>query len=265
MIPHYDDEGRMDGDPEDLRFNVMPRREATTDDIIQELVGMDEMGLIDWYIVDGHPYIQMNRDAWEDHQTFKGIKRKESKIPAYDQSVHEKYKSTLQGGQVHPTGWTGKPHRVDRSTLTTPQVKLSKLDKSLSKDKQPSAADSSKHFSNKVESQYLESILLLCKKISHKSNGKKTFNVYRWVQQQINSRGHPGAVIKALNALMEYWDSTKNPEGYVNSIMKTENGNYYEQDHIKAHETMKQEWADLENSDTLQSLKGFLNGIFKGG
>ena len=114
MIPHFDDDGRMDGDPEDVKFNIVPRRNMTVEEVINQLQLMDNLGLIIWYLVDGKPYIQMDPAAWESHQIFKGIKRQPSKIPAYDKNTHQKY-NNLNG---LPEGCPHTPHRV---TPHTPQ------------------------------------------------------------------------------------------------------------------------------------------------
>lgn len=253
MIPHYDDEGRMDGDPEDIRFHVIPRRNISNEDTVRELRHMDELELISWFVVDGHPYIQMNNEAWEEHQTFKAIKRQTSKVPMYDPIKHIKYKdfiknddlNTLEGGPEHPKGWTPTPEGVDLNTLPDPQVKLreEKLSSfSSNEEKQPPAASFSKHFKCKVPGKYLPELLSLAKQLAEKSNGKKEFQPYRFIQQNVNNKGHPGATIKAFQALLSDWDTVDNPEGYVRAIIQKENGNYNEHDFIEAQKETAKSW-----------------------
>lgn len=272
MIHSYDDEGRMTGDPEDLRYNIVPRRDITTDQVIEHLLEMNELELIRWYLVDGKPYIEMDPEAWTEHQTFKGIHRIASKIPTYDPKKHLRYvdrlrsqpsevdETTLEDVSLHPKGCTTTPEGME-------EVKLREV-KSLSKDKQPSADQSSfreplsrstKHFSNKIESVYLEPLLDIAKKIQGKSNGKKAFNFYQWIQIQIKKKAHPGAMIKAGTALIEYWDTVENPRGYLDGIMKVENGNANERDWNQEHKQIEAEFHTWLASPAGQKITKQLN------
>jgi len=269
MIPHYDDEGRMPGDPEDVRYNILPRRKITDDQVVECLSEMDNLDLIAWYIVDGEPCIQMNLDAWKSHQRFKGIKKTPSKIPEYNPKHHKKYVSTLEGGQVHPKGWTGTPQRVDASTLPGPQEKRrEEKNNSFSSNEEkraepaPHSNPELKHFSGQIDDpQYLKPILRICKSLQLKSNATTKFNSYRWVQRQTNNRGHPGAILKALTSLLNNWETTKKPEGYLTHIMNIEGQNFNEADNRKAYKQIKQEMAELEKSDDGQKLIGMLDAI----
>lgn len=266
MIPHLDDDGRMDGDPEDVKYNVLPRREITTDEITEQLSLMDKLDLIVWYSIEGRWVIQLNPEAWEEHQTFSGIKRIPSKIPAYDPDKHERYRqlSTVSSGQVHCAQWTGTLDAVDMSTVHTPQEKLreEKLNSfSSSEEKQAKPASSeSKHFSENISGEYLKPIVEVCQALQRKSNGKR-FNPYAFVQQNI--RGHPGAILKSLQGLLKQWGTTKNPWAFVNAIIKTEDQNYNEKDRIQAHEQLKQEFAIWEKSKDAKKLKDLLGDTFE--
>jgi len=120
---------------------------------------------------------------------------------------------------------------------------------SSEEDKHRSDAPLSKHFTQNIEGKYLTPLLEICKKLREQSNGEKSFNAYQWVQIQIRKKSHPGAILKALLGLHEYWEGTKNPRGYVDSIIKVESKNFNEREHIEAHEAMKMEWQQWETSD----------------
>ncbi len=111
------------------------------------------------------------------------------------------------------------------------------------------------HFENKV-GLYFRSIKSRCdnlKILSAKSN--KNFNPFQWVQKQCNQRGHPGAIEETLSGIIGLWDTIENPWGYADTIMKTKNGNWNEQDAIAIHEELK----SMKPID-LESLTG---GILK--
>jgi len=272
MIHSYDDEGRMPGDPEDLRYNVFPRREVTTDQVIEHLLQMNELELIRWYVIDGTPYIEMDPEAWKEHQTFKGIKRIASKIPTYDPKQHLRYVDhirnqpsevedfTLEGVPIHPEGCDTTPDTVDGSTKSDPKLSEVKLreDKSLSKDKQPPAASSSQHFSYKIESTYLQDLLDIAKKIQGKSNGKKAFNFYQWIQHNIKKKSHPGAMIKVGNGIYKLWEDIKDPWAYAETAMSIENGNANEKDRAQEYEKVKAEWQAWEQTPAAQKMAKML-------
>ena len=268
MIHSYDDEGRMPGDPEDLRYNVFPRRNVTTDQVIEQLLTMNELELIRWYMVDGIAYIEMDPEAWVEHQTFKGIKRIPSKIPTYDPKKHLRYvdhmrkqpsqvdSSTLEGGQGNPEGCDTAPDTVEGSTKSDhklSEVKLREV-KSLSKDKQPPADPSSQHFSDKIESIYLEPLLDIAKKIQGKSNGKKAFNFYQWIQHHIKKQSHPGAMLKVGTGIYKLWEDIKDPWAYAETAMTIENGNANEKDRAQEYEKIKAEWQAWEQTPAAKKI-----------
>jgi len=273
MIHSYDDDGRMPGDPEDLKYNIFPRRTISTDQVIELLSQMDTLGLIRWYVVDDTPYIEMDPDAWKEHQTFKGIKRIPSKIHAYDPKKHIKYvewlksqpsevdTSTLEGGVVHPEGCDTAPDTVDTSTKSDHKLSEVKLreDKSLSKDKQPPAAQSSNHFSDKIQTVYLEPLLDIAKKIQGKSNGKKTFNMYQWIQFHIKKQSHPKAMLKVGQGIFDLWESIKDPWAYAEKVMRVENGNFNERDRVQEHEKIKADFTVWLKSPDAQRITELLN------
>jgi hypothetical protein len=115
----------------------------------------------------------------------------------------------------------------------------------LSKDKSTDVDVSSKHFSRKA-GDYLQEIVDQCRRIQRLPPKRgRPFNPFQWVQKQINSRGHPGAISKTLAALIEYWDTTKTPYEYARNILKTKNGNWNEKDQIRNHEEIKTQFQEI--------------------
>jgi hypothetical protein len=115
----------------------------------------------------------------------------------------------------------------------------------LSKDKSTGVDVSSKHLSGKA-GDYLQEIVDTCRRIQRLSPKRgRPFNLFQWLQEQINTRGHPGEINETLAALIEYWDTTKTPYGYARNILKTKNGNWNEKDEIRNHEQLKTQFQEI--------------------
>lgn len=80
LIVNSDDEGRLEGEPDDIVATVpkMGLDEKATTRLLKELAKND---LISWYDVDGLKYIQINK--FEDFQSWSGIMRDPSKYPSH--------------------------------------------------------------------------------------------------------------------------------------------------------------------------------------
>ena len=169
--------------------------------------------------------------------------------------------STLEGVPIHPEGCDTTPDTMDDSTKSDPKLREVKLRevKSLSKDKQPSADLSSHHLSNKIESVYLTDLLAIAKKIQNKSNGKKTFNFYQWIQRHIKKQSHPGAMLKVGQGIYSLWEDIKDPWAYAEKIMSIENGNANERDRAKEYGIIKAEWQAWEQTPDAQKISKLLN------
>lgn len=122
MIPQADDDGRLEGNPDDIRANVVPRKEWSLGEIEQLLFEITDQELIAWYEFEGERYIQIHQ--WEEHQSFKGISRIPSTIPSKEQGIPV----------VHPIGCSSPPDRVEQSTQPVPQVKRSEVKRSEEKE-----------------------------------------------------------------------------------------------------------------------------------
>jgi len=80
MIAHADNLGRMDGDPEMVRLNVIPLEPGVrTEDVSTYLFEMQKQGLIRWYVSDSGQVIELS--AWKKHQRLAGNMRKASDFP----------------------------------------------------------------------------------------------------------------------------------------------------------------------------------------
>ena len=80
MIPHADNLGRMRGEPAYVRATVIPHEPGLTDgDVEIWLAKMAELGLIDWYEVDGGRYVQFR--AWARHQRLDRMKKSDLPPP----------------------------------------------------------------------------------------------------------------------------------------------------------------------------------------
>lgn len=78
MIPHTDDFGRMPGSPAKVKALVVPMADETRKDVEEALSAMDQVGVIQWYEVNGEKYVQITN--FDEHQS--GLNRRTaSKIP----------------------------------------------------------------------------------------------------------------------------------------------------------------------------------------
>jgi len=251
LIPHLDVEGRILADPDVLKGQIVPRlKKWTTQKVDKILKVLADNELIILYQANGDQYLELCK--FHDEQSLRRDREKKSDIPDPNEGkIYTKSNSLSE----HPAGLQEDSRRTP-AEVKLREVKLSQ-DKSLSKDKHPAAALPSKHFSNEIDANYLEPLLDIAKRIQGKSNGKKAFNFYQWIQIQIRKQAHPAAMIKAGNGLLDYWDTVNNPRGYLDGIMKVENANANERDWIAEHEKIKKEWQAWESNLSSETRKKF--------
>jgi hypothetical protein len=260
MIPHYDDAGRMDGDPEDIRFNVVPRRNITTEEVVLELLEMDRLGLISWYVVDGRPYVQLDPESWELHQSFHGVKRVDSRLPAFDSEHHKKFNETglmesctMDGVQVHQARWTDTPGTVDLSTKVGAKLREEKLRCSKEQGSNPAySKQQSQHYSTQL-GEHGQKLAEILKRFENGRSGE--FNAYAFVQKAVGQiKAHPGALIKVLEGLDRNFDSIEKPWAWAMSALKVEDGNFHEQDFRAEAEEFKAKWKEWCESDEAREI-----------
>lgn len=81
IIPHTDDFGRIDGEPEVIKALVMPFSKRKVQDFIKALIEMSQVGLIQWYRTEGKAVIEIvNSDL---HQSNLISKRTKSYFPGF--------------------------------------------------------------------------------------------------------------------------------------------------------------------------------------
>jgi len=102
-----------------------------------------------------------------------------------------------------------------------------------------------------IPEEYIKPIMEVSSQLHSKSNGKK-FNPYAFIQK--NNRGHPGAILKTLRGLLKQWETTKNPWGYVNAVMKTENQNYNEKDFVRESRAFNKQLAEWSQTDEAKEI-----------
>ena len=110
------------------------------------------------------------------------------------------------------------------------------------------ACPSKKSF-KKYFGQNHDLIVSKCKTIStFKTKNGKTLNAFQWVQDQINKKSHPDAILKTFDRLSDkktFHGIGIDPYGYANKIIKIESQNFYEQENINKHKQRKAEKIDL--------------------
>ena len=84
FITAFDDWGRMNADPIEVKLTVFPAFPYTSDDIETFIKLYHEFGLAYHYEVDGKPYLAVNPDTWLKYQTYirkDKLAKQKSKIP----------------------------------------------------------------------------------------------------------------------------------------------------------------------------------------
>jgi len=113
IIPHVDDDGRIEGDPQTIKAQVVPRR-WNVELVETYLMELSDVRLINYYKTDPEntfiEIIQFLR-----FQSFHGITRNPSNIPKFNQSNH--------------TRLTNQPDLVDPQTIPGSKLNKTKLNK----------------------------------------------------------------------------------------------------------------------------------------
>ena len=84
FITAFDDWGRMNADPVEVKLTVFPAFPYTSDDIETFIKLYHEFGIAYHYEVDGKPYLAVNPDTWLKYQTYirkDKLEKQKSKIP----------------------------------------------------------------------------------------------------------------------------------------------------------------------------------------
>lgn len=84
FITGFDDWGRMEADPVEVKLTIFPAFPYTSDDIETFIKLYHEFGIAYHYEVDGKPYLAVNPDTWLKYQTYirkDKLEKQNSKIP----------------------------------------------------------------------------------------------------------------------------------------------------------------------------------------
>lgn len=268
MIPHYDDDGRMRGQAEDVAMNVMPRKRLSEEDATGILLEMDRLDLIIWYEADGVPYIQMPPDVWEENQSFHSVKRISSKLPPYNPAKHQRYRDILVDTPTMVLDYTrpGVPEHQDGCTTTPNTASKIREDKirCLSKDKRAGPAPSSpknRHYTDRLPGQYTETIKNLAKEVLDRQNGKRFPQVFAFVQKMVSQKVHPQAIVETLRELLQRWETVTNPWSYSVNVCVAKSQRFNQKEAIEEHEKLKLDMAAFEKSPEGQEIINLLGGI----
>jgi len=84
FITGFDDWGRMEADPVEVKLTIFPAFPYTSDDIETFIKLYHEFGIAYHYEVDGKPYLAVNPETWLKYQTYirkDKLEKQNSKIP----------------------------------------------------------------------------------------------------------------------------------------------------------------------------------------
>ena len=84
FITGFDDWGRMEADPVEVKLTIFPAFPYTSDDIETFIKLYHEFGIAYHYEVDGKPYLAVNPETWLKYQTYirkEKLEKQNSRIP----------------------------------------------------------------------------------------------------------------------------------------------------------------------------------------
>lgn len=84
IYPHVDVEGRFSADPEEIKIECVPLLPYTKQQIGLAIIDLDDVGLINLYIINNKSYLEITR--FSDFNKVRKDKESESSIPPYSGS-----------------------------------------------------------------------------------------------------------------------------------------------------------------------------------
>lgn len=84
LVAGADDEGRLEGDPDDV-VALFPRMKLTPETATAALKDLANVGLVWWYKVGGHKYIEIRK--FHENQAWHGVSPERSKLPSRPSAV----------------------------------------------------------------------------------------------------------------------------------------------------------------------------------
>lgn len=79
FVTAFDDWGRMNADPIEVKLTIFPAFPYTSNDIAEAIKLFDKYGLAHYYVVDGKPYLAVNPQKWWKYQSYIKDERKNGK------------------------------------------------------------------------------------------------------------------------------------------------------------------------------------------
>lgn len=145
-----------------------------------------------------------------------------------------------------------RPSRA-RSLSPSPSTIL-KDSNALSKDKAESKKPDpvpdqkkSRHF-NEKSGEYKTDIETYAKTLSiYALRDKKSFQVYKRIQQHINKGAHPRAIVKVLISMAKNWADILNPNGYFSTALISENPKAWARESESEHDKLKVDFKQMVN------------------
>lgn len=131
-IPHFDDEGFMDGDPRIIKSQIVPLRDDVTIEMIPHLVAEistihDKVGSQTalWIIHKESTDVYIQDPVFDERQSFRGIHKSQSKIKLIVEKLKKKKKDTIPGAETVPDGCDIKTAPGAETVHKLSEVKLS--------------------------------------------------------------------------------------------------------------------------------------------
>jgi hypothetical protein len=133
-LPHTDDYGRFEGDPEIFKARVDPLSNGKVDHYERAMREIADSGLWLWYDVDGRKVVQYKQDAFERINAFLIKKRGNPEYPEYKDGYkpissdiqgisHSKYKATSNKQKVESKK-SGRPESLLEAGLYFQEIGL---------------------------------------------------------------------------------------------------------------------------------------------
>ena len=219
--------GRFSGDPEVIKGYVFPRIKSISADMIQDcLFDMQDRKLIKLYRAGDDDFLEFTK--FSDHQQLRTDREAKSIIPSPKEGVEIKEENS-QNSPIAPGGLPADS-RITPAKVKLNQIKLNKANARAQYKAEPKAEiiDPKKElvikklqeaFLKFPDPRYQHQIKLFVESHIFKKNGD--------------------AIIHCLNQLINSKEPVNNPKGYLEKILRVENGNFNERESVQEHEEHK--------------------------
>ncbi len=237
MIPHADDEGRLQGSLKYIKGIVFPMLDHKVSEVETWLSNLSETGLIHWYTVGGGTTLFIEIIDWLKHQTLKSDRVKPSLIPCFN---------------GNGSAWV--PKRFQRGDKMESNVIEDKLKEGKINEGKPEPENFVLPPKEDIDESSLPKIKQDIENVTQHLYDLKIFPKVHAFKNKYLKDKNARTVLLALSRCF-----LKKPEGpwaYCMQILKVEDGNFNEREQVKKSDADKA-------APVPEGLKNLIKGIGK--